>query len=78
MISETQRTIAIFLCKSKLWKLDYFMYLLWVRPRWGTKWIFDWMRKTQKVDDKHHAPSCGANHYHRTRLVHDYCTCGAK
>ena len=26
----------------------------------------------------HHAPGCGANHYHHTRPITSRCTCGAE
>jgi hypothetical protein len=80
MISETQRSIANILFKLRLWRFRVLMTTscMDVIPARGTKWILNWMLKTQKVDNLHHAPACPANHYHRTRIVYQTCTCGAK
>ncbi len=31
----------------------------------------------EALDDHHHAPMCGANHYHGGRMPAARCTCGA-
>lgn len=31
----------------------------------------------EALDDHHHAPMCGANHYHGARCPSSVCTCGA-
>lgn len=79
MVSETQRQMTVILCLFKVWRLQNDLFsLVQVVPRVGTKWLFNWMLRTQKVDDLHHAPMCPANHFHRKRLVFSSCTCGAE
>lgn len=78
MVTESQRSIIKFFVKIKIWQLDCQMRLVDVRPLYGTFWLLKWILKQQIVDGLHHAPCCLANHYHRTRLVFQHCTCGAK
>ena len=63
--------------KLKLWREYTHFRNVWVSPCWGTRWIFNYLNKVQVVDNLHHAPACNANHWHKTRLVFDYCNCGA-
>ena len=35
------------------------------------------LRQDESLKGLHHAPMCGANHYHHTRPITSACTCGA-
>lgn len=57
---------------------------------WLAEWIIKWLLipvvgrgvQVQRQDHVrrglHHAPMCGANHYHHTRPITSACTCGAE
>jgi hypothetical protein len=60
-----------------LWKHEINLFnLLSIKPQ-KAKWLHTLMLKYQQVDNLKHAPCCPANHYHRSRLVFQPCTCGA-
>lgn len=53
--------------------------------RWIVRWIIvplagrgvQVIRQDARSGGLHHAPMCGANHYHHTRPITGRCTCGA-
>lgn len=77
MLSNGQRRLTRVMVWLKLWVPSESMRILWLQPRWGTRWLLLQLLKRQRVDELHHAPCCPANHYHRTRLVVHPCSCGA-
>lgn len=78
MITSKQRRICRLMVKLKLWNPRECMWTVDFDPCWGTRWLHRRIRKTQPVDDLHHAPACLANHYHRARIVYGRCNCGAQ
>ena len=48
-----------------------------IRPRRGSRFIFDWMRRRQSRDGLHHAPMCPGNEWSGQELVWFPCNCGA-
>jgi len=76
MITKQQRFIIKFLVRLNIWHLGYQMRNIDVKAT-HFKWLKRWMLKRQIVDSLHHAPACPANHFHNTRFVFQYCTCGA-
>ena len=77
MITNRQRKLLKWLLRLKLVTPYENMRLIDFRARRGLRWVTRWIRRTQKVDNLHHAPCCQANHYHRCRIVFQRCTCGA-
>ncbi len=53
--------------------------------RWLIRWVIvplvgrpvQIIRQDERVGGLHHAPMCGANHYHHQRPLTTRCTCGA-
>lgn len=77
MVTPYERKLVWYMVKLKLWQTYVGMRVICIAPRFGTKWVFNWLRKRQSVDDYHHAPACPANHWCMQRLVFTPCNCGA-
>jgi hypothetical protein len=76
MVNERQRWLVKLMLRANAFHAHYF--LVWnIQARYGFGWLLNRIKRAQIVDDFHHAPCCPANHYHRTRLVFQPCTCGA-
>ncbi len=74
--NEHNRLITKFMVERGFWSAQIFMRLTWITPIKAIK-LFNLMLKYQKTDNLKHAPCCPENHYHRTRLIFQRCTCGA-
>ncbi len=77
MITTRQRKFIIIMLRLRIWKVVTQMRLPEIRASFGTRWLLKRIKEKQVVDVLHHAPCCPANHYHKGRLVFDYCNCGA-
>lgn len=77
MVTREQFNFVQRMIKLRLWSVQTVMRQPDIRACWGTQWILERLKEKQVVDNLHHAPCCGANHYHKTRLVFHRCTCGA-
>lgn len=80
MILPRDRRLAALLIRLRIWKLTN--YNLFNRPditpSWGTRWLFERMKKRQTRDGLHHAPGCAGNEWSGAKLVFQACTCGAR
>jgi hypothetical protein len=81
MIRNSDRKIAVTMVRLGLWTLfqprDDLFGCARLRARWGTRWLWNWMRARQPADDAHHAPMCPANRWSGQELVIQPCLCGA-
>lgn len=77
MVTDRERRLVQTMVRLRLWRIDMWMRIPSIVPCLGTRWLLQWLKDRQIVDDWHHAPCCPANHYHRARLVFQGCTCGA-
>jgi hypothetical protein len=68
---QTALDLGIFRARRSIFGL----FDIYARP--GSRWLLNWLKARQIVDDLWHAPACAANHYHKTRLVFQPCTCGS-
>ena len=79
MILLSDRKLVTVLIQARLWKFK--RSPLWEQPTlypcWGTRWLFDLMRKRQTRDGLHHAPKCNGNEWSGMQLVVAPCNCGA-
>lgn len=78
MVTNQQRKFIKLMIKLKLWKITVWLRNIDIQPHFKTKWILNYLKKIQIVDNLHHAPCCPANHFHKTRFVFQKCTCGAE
>ena len=78
MVTPLERRLTVIMVHLNLWHFGRSMRIVVINSKRGSGWLLSWMKRRQTVDDFHHAPCCPANHYHRTRLVFQHCTCGAK
>jgi hypothetical protein len=78
MIRDLDRKVALLMVRLKLWRADRNLFrTVEIKPRKGTRWLLDVMKRRQARDTAHHAPCCPANHWHYQRLVFHACNCGA-
>lgn len=81
MIRNSDRKIAVWMVRLKLWSIvqprDDLFNCARLTPRYGTRWLWNWMRARQAPDDAHHAPCCPANRWSGQELVVRPCNCGA-
>lgn len=79
MIRPMDRKVAVLLVKIGLWRVVEGMRCARLRPRKGTRWLWNWMRARQAQEDRpyHHAPCCPANRWSGVELVLQQCNCGA-
>ena len=78
MVTYREHWLIFQLVRYGIWGQREHMRTVEVYPKWGTRWLFNWIKKRQVVDDWHHAPCCPANHYCRAKLVFSRCNCGAE
>lgn len=78
MVTESQRCLVKRLLEAGAFTSNYDVFeLVQIDARFGFGWLLRGLKERQAVDDRHHAPACPANHYHKMRLVFQCCTCGA-
>jgi hypothetical protein len=79
VIRNSDRRLAAMLVTLRVWRLvqprDDLFRCPRVRPRWGTRWLWEWMKRRQKPDSRWHAPCCPANRWSGIELVFFPCTC---
>lgn len=78
MVTDTERQLVNILIWLKLWRTFSQMRIVQIHPKFGTRWIYNWLRGRQIIDNLKHAPCCPANNYHGMRLVFQRCNCGAQ
>jgi hypothetical protein len=78
MIRASDRKLAQGLLYVRAFYMTSGMRCARLRPRRGFRWIWNWMRRRQAPDLRHHAPACPANRWSGMELVFQRCTCGAK
>lgn len=78
MVTNFERRLCMAACRLKIWRVKIGLFRTTeIYARWGTRWLYNWIKARQIVDDLHHAPCCPANHWHKQRLVFQPCNCGA-
>ena len=78
MVTDKQRKLIIFMIKIGAFKTGVSLRNVWIDARSGFNWLLERIKRSQVVDDHHHAPACPANHFHKQRLVFQSCSCGAE
>lgn len=79
MVSENERRLVKLLVLLRVWRVERGLFRTpnVIAPK-GTRWLLNWLKRRQRVDNFHHAPACPANHWCMQRLVFSGCTCGAE
>lgn len=79
MVTENERRFIKFMVWARIWRVELGLFRTpQIMAPIGTRWLFNWIRQRQRVDNFHHAPACAANHWCMQRLVFSGCTCGAE
>lgn len=80
MIRPTDRKIAYWLVRLKIWKIepDWLWSIPRIKTAWGTQWLLAKMLRAQSRDRLHHAPACPGNEWDGQYLVLFGCNCGTK
>lgn len=79
MILPSDRRIVDYLLRLKLWRFGRHGLFRTpsLFPCWGTRWLYERMKRRQTHDGLHHAPMCHGNEWSGAQLVVMHCNCGA-
>jgi hypothetical protein len=78
VVTDGQRRLVYALAKAHVFRPEIGLFrTVQIIPRWGFRWVLEWLLRNQTVDNLHHAPCCPANHFCKRRLVFTRCNCGA-